>query len=221
MLRLESICKSYTDGDETISILEQVSLTVETGEKIAIIGPSGSGKSTLLSIMSLLDSPTSGKVYIDGVDTSTLNERELARMRNTKLGIIFQSFELVQFFTAYENIMLPLAIRSVEYKEKVDAVCEEVGLSHRKHNLPSARSGGEQQRVAIARVLVADSDIIFADEPTGNLDALHGKKILDLLLYAVNQKKKTCILITHDMNIAKQMDKIYEIKDKQLILRTL
>ena len=221
MLRLESICKSYTDGDETISILEQVSLTVETGEKIAIIGPSGSGKSTLLSIMSLLDSPTSGKVYIDGVDTSTLNERELARMRNTKLGIIFQSFELVQFFTAYENIMLPLAIRSVEYKEKVDAVCEEVGLSHRKHNLPSALSGGEQQRVAIARVLVADSDIIFADEPTGNLDALHGKKILDLLLYAVNQKKKTCILITHDMNIAKQMDKIYEIKDKQLILRTL
>lgn len=220
MLRLESISKSYMDGEETISILEDVSLSIDTGEKIAIIGPSGSGKSTLLSIMSLLDSPTSGKVFIDGVDTSTLGEAELAHMRNRKLGIIFQSFELVQFFTAYENIMLPLAIRGVEYKTKVDTICEEVGLSHRKHNLPSALSGGEQQRVAIARVLVADSDIIFADEPTGNLDAGHGKKILDLLLNAVSQKKKTCILITHDMNIARQMDKIYEIKDKKVILKT-
>lgn len=220
MLRLESVSKSYKDGEETISILENVSLSIDAGEKIAIIGPSGSGKSTLLSIMSLLDMPTSGKVFIDNIDTRTLGEAELARMRNQKLGIIFQSFELVQFFTAYENIMLPLAIRGEDYKAKVDAMCEEVGLSHRKHNLPSALSGGEQQRVAIARVLVADSDIIFADEPTGNLDAVHGKKILDLLLNAVGQKKKTCILITHDMSIAAQMDKVYEIKDKKLILKT-
>ena len=198
-------------------ILKDISLIINSGEKVAIVGASGSGKSTLLSIISGLDKPSSGKVIIDDTDINTLSEKDLAIFRNKKVGIIFQSFELVQFFTAYENVMLPLAIRNEKDKVLVENIFESIGLSHRKDNMPSTLSGGEQQRTAIARVIASGSEIIFADEPTGNLDATTGKKILDTLLDIVKKENKTFIIITHDMNIASQMDVIYNMVGGKLI----
>jgi len=222
MIEIKNISKSYTNKEEVTTIFSNASLEIKKGQKIAIIGPSGSGKSTLLSIIAGLDKPTTGSVLYDGVDIHTMPEKELSRFRNEKVGIIFQAFELVQFFTAYENVLLPLSIRSgsqsVKNKNRniVDSLFESTNLSHRKNSLPATLSGGEQQRVAIARVLASGCDVIFADEPTGNLDSINGKKILDLLLSFVDKDHKTLVLITHDMNIAKQMDVIYEIKDGQL-----
>ena len=213
MITVNSISKRYIQGKETIEVLKNLSLEIESGQTVAIVGPSGSGKSTLLSIIAGLDTPNEGSVVIDGVDISTLSEKELATFRNQKIGIVFQSFELVQFFTAYENVMLPLSIRDKKNNTVVDALFEDIGLTKRKNNLPSELSGGEQQRVAIARALASGSDIIFADEPTGNLDNVTGKKILDLFLETVKAHKKTFIIITHDMAIAQRMDVIYEIRN--------
>lgn len=218
MITVKHISKTFLDGDNKTVILKDITLSVETGQRIAIIGPSGSGKSTLLSILSGLDKPTTGKVIIDGVDISSLEEKELALFRNKKISIIFQAFELVQFFTAYENVMLPLSIRNEINNNTVDTLFNEINLTHRKHNMPATLSGGEQQRVAIARALASGSEIIFADEPTGNLDAVNGKKVMDLLLSTIQENKKTFIIITHDMNIAKRMDAIYEIQDGMLTL---
>ena len=218
MITVKHISKTFLDGDNKTVILKDITLSVETGQRIAIIGPSGSGKSTLLSILSGLDKPTTGKVIIDGVDISSLEEKELALFRNKKISIIFQAFELVQFFTAYENVMLPLSIRNEVNNNTVDTLFNEINLTHRKHNMPATLSGGEQQRVAIARALASGSEIIFADEPTGNLDAVNGKKVMDLLLSTIQENKKTFIIITHDMNIAKRMDAIYEIRDGMLTL---
>ncbi len=218
MITVKNISKTFLDGDNKTVILKDITLSVETGQRIAIIGPSGSGKSTLLSILSGLDKPTTGKVIIDGVDISSLEEKELALFRNKKISIIFQAFELVQFFTAYENVMLPLSIRNEINNNTVDTLFNEINLTHRKHNMPATLSGGEQQRVAIARALASGSEIIFADEPTGNLDAVNGKKVMDLLLSTIQENKKTFIIITHDMNIAKRMDAIYEIQDGMLTL---
>ncbi len=213
MITLENVVKTFQDGDKDIEILKSVSIQIETGKKVAIIGPSGSGKTTLLSIISGLDKPTSGKVIIDDVDIHTLSEKDMSVFRNKKISIIFQSFELIQFFTAYENAMLPLSIRNAKHTDEVDQVLEKVGLTHRRYNMPSTLSGGEQQRVAIARAILAGSDIIFADEPTGNLDTVNGKKVLDLLLDVVKKTNKTFVIITHDMNIARQMDVVYGIEN--------
>ncbi len=216
MIVVQNLSKTFLDGTEKTTILKDVHLTINSGDRVAIIGPSGSGKSTLLSILSGLDKPTEGQVIIDGVDIASLDEKELATFRNRKISIVFQAFELVQFFTAYENAMLPLAIRGEIDATKVNSLFETMQLSHRKDMLPSKLSGGEQQRVAIARALASGSEIIFADEPTGNLDAANGKRVLDLFLATVEEHKKTFIIITHDMNIARQMDIIYEIRDGAL-----
>ncbi len=213
MIIVKNLSKQFIDGNDTTTIFKDVTFTIETGKRVAIIGPSGSGKSTLISILSGLDKPTTGEVIIDGIDIASLPEQELALFRNRKISIVFQAFELVQFFTAYENVMLPLSIRNEVDKVTVDNLFKEINLVHRKDSMPSTLSGGEQQRVAIARALASGSEIIFADEPTGNLDAVNGKKILDLFLTTIKEHKKTFIIITHDMNIAKQMDEIYEIKN--------
>ena len=217
MIKIENIVKTFHDGDKDIEILKDISIEIKSGERVAIVGASGSGKSTLLSIISGLDKPTSGKVIIDDTDINTLSEKELSLFRNKKVSIVFQSFELVQFFTAYENVMLPLAIRDEKDKLVVDELFESMNLSHRKDNMPSTLSGGEQQRTAIARAIASGSEIIFADEPTGNLDATTGKKILSLLLDTVKKTNKTFIIITHDMSIANQMDVIYNMIDGKLV----
>jgi putative ABC transport system ATP-binding protein len=216
MITVKNISKTFVDGKEESTILRDLDLVIETGQRVAIIGPSGSGKSTLLSILSGLDRPTTGEVLIDGVDIASLSEKGLSDFRNRKISIVFQAFELVQFFTAYENVMLPLSIRNEPDPGKVDGLFDEMHLAHRKHNMPATLSGGEQQRVAIARALASGSEIIFADEPTGNLDAENGKRILDLFLATVKERGKTLIIITHDMGIARQMDVVYEIRDKKL-----
>jgi putative ABC transport system ATP-binding protein len=216
MITVNAISKRYIQGKETISVLNKLSLEIPSGQTVAIVGPSGSGKSTLLSIIAGLDTPNEGTVSIDGVDIHTLSEGELANFRNKKISIVFQSFELIQFFTAYENVMLPLSIRNKQNTSRVDELFRDVALTHRKNNLPSELSGGEQQRVAIARALASGSDIIFADEPTGNLDNPTGKSIFDLFLKTVREYKKTFIIITHDMTIAQQMDVIYEITNGTL-----
>ncbi len=220
MISIQSISKSYKQGKETINVLQDVSLEVKSGQKIAIVGPSGSGKSTLLSIMAGLDTPDTGKVIIDGVDISTLSEKDLAVFRNKKISIVFQSFELISFFTAYENSMLPLSIRGDVDTHFMDELFTTIGISHRKKNLPSELSGGEQQRVAIARALASRADVIFADEPTGNLDIKNGQKILELFLESVKTHNKTFIIITHDMKVAEMMDVIYELRDGGVYKRT-
>jgi putative ABC transport system ATP-binding protein len=216
MIELDSIRKSYKQGKEKINVLNDISLTVDEGTTVAIVGPSGSGKSTLLSIMAGLDVPDAGTVRIDGVDVSTLQEKELAHFRNKKMSIVFQSFELISFFTAYENSELALLIRNEASYAKVKKMMENLGIDHRMHNLPSELSGGEQQRVAIARALLSGSKIIFADEPTGNLDVKTGKKILQLFLDTAKHDNKTLIIITHDQEIAHQMDIVYELQDGKL-----
>jgi putative ABC transport system ATP-binding protein len=166
--------------------------------------------------MAGLDVPDAGTVRIDGVDVSTLQEKELAHFRNKKMSIVFQSFELISFFTAYENSELALLIRNEASYAKVKKMMENLGIDHRMHNLPSELSGGEQQRVAIARALLSGSKIIFADEPTGNLDVKTGKKILQLFLDTAKHDNKTLIIITHDQEIAHQMDIVYELQDGKL-----
>jgi putative ABC transport system ATP-binding protein len=216
MIILSGVTKTFKDGRDDVTVLDNVSLTVGSGQCVAIVGASGSGKSTLLSLLAGLDVPTSGTVTIDGVDVSSMNEADRAQFRNKKVSVVFQAFELVQFFTAFENVMLPRAIRGDRDPARVRELLADVGLSHRHESLPAQLSGGEQQRVAIARALASESDVIFADEPTGNLDAGTGKKVLDLLLESVRAHKKTFVIITHDMHIARQMDVVYEIRDKGL-----
>ncbi|MBP6888873.1 MAG: ABC transporter ATP-binding protein [Candidatus Pacebacteria bacterium] len=218
ILEVKNISKSYTQGKEIITVLKDVSLSVEKGQKVAIVGPSGSGKSTLLSIMAGLDNGDKGDVIIDGQKIATMSEVDLSTLRNRKISIIFQSFELVGFFNALENITLPLAIRGDKDADKKGrALLKSMNLEGRSKNLPSELSGGEQQRVAIGRALASGSDIIFADEPTGNLDSRNGHVILDLFLNAAKEHEKTLIIITHDMSIARRMDKVYEIKDNTLV----
>jgi putative ABC transport system ATP-binding protein len=212
MIILENIEKTFHDGDKNLEILKNVSIQIETGKKVAIIGPSGSGKTTLLSIISGLDKPTSGRVIIDDVDIHTLSENDMSVFRNKKISIIFQSFELIQFFTAYENAMLPLSIRNSKNTKEVDDVLEKVGLTHRKHNMPSTLSGGEQQRVAIARAILAGSDIIFADEPTGNLDTKTSIEIMGLL-HEIHSQGNTIIIVTHEEDIALHAHRIIRLRD--------
>jgi putative ABC transport system ATP-binding protein len=221
ILEVKNISKSYKQGDEKIVILKDVSLSVSKGETVAIVGPSGSGKSTLLSIMAGLDAPDKGDVFVDGENIAKMSEKELSILRNKKISIIFQSFELVGFFNALENITLPLTIRGdKDITKSGNELLESMNLKGRSKNLPSELSGGEQQRVAIGRALASGSEIIFADEPTGNLDSRNGNAVLDLFLSAVKEHKKTLIIITHDMSIAKRMDKVYEIQDATLHDRT-
>jgi putative ABC transport system ATP-binding protein len=221
ILEVKNVSKSYTQGKESIVVLKDVSFSVEKGQTVAIVGPSGSGKSTLLSIMAGLDTPDAGDVLIDGEKIANMTEEELSLLRNKKISIIFQSFELVGFFNALENITLPLTIRGDKEAEKKGRdLLESMNLKGRSKNLPSELSGGEQQRVAIGRALASGSEVIFADEPTGNLDSKNGNAVLDLFLRAVKEQGKTLIIITHDMTIAKRMDKVYEIKDATVTDKT-
>jgi putative ABC transport system ATP-binding protein len=199
--------------------LRGVNFSVERGEFVAIVGPSGSGKSTLLQILGLLDAPTRGTYLFEGKDTAVFTDEELAALRNHKIGFIFQSFNLLPRTSVLENVKLPLAYSDISTKlwdEKALAQIAAVGLSHRMYHEPAELSGGERQRVAIARALITDPDIIFADEPTGNLDSVSGRAVMDIIT-TLHQAGKTIILITHDRLIAKRAQRAVLFQDGQIV----
>jgi putative ABC transport system ATP-binding protein len=200
--------KSVITQEGTLTVLKGINLDVKQGESVAILGPSGSGKSTLLGLLAALDTPTSGEIWLDGVALSPLNEEQKAALRKQKVSFIFQSFMLVDTLTALENVMLPAELAGVSNaKEKAQAMLVRVGLSHRLTHLPKQLSGGEQQRVAIARAFICEPTVLFADEPTGNLDSVNGHKIADMLFELNQESHTTLVLVTHDLLLAKRCER--------------
>ena len=219
IVRLEGVTKVYRMGKVEVQALRGVNLSVKRGEFIAILGPSGSGKSTLLNMIGCLDKPTSGKVFINGKDTSRLNENELAALRREKIGFVFQQFNLIHTLNALENVALPMlfaGIRRAERMKRARELLEKVGLSHRINHKPMELSGGEQQRVAIARALANNPEIIVADEPTGNVDTDAGNAIMEIF-EQLNEERRTIILVTHDFDIAAHAHRKLRMKDGTLL----
>ncbi len=217
LLSVQNVAKWFMTPNGELSILKGVNFSVQAGEKVAIIGPSGSGKSTLLSLIGLLDRPSDGKIFINGVDTGGLSEAAQASFRNEKIGFIFQSFELISPFTVAENIAAPIDIAGKRVSaEELSTLTESLGLMARARALPQTLSGGEKQRVAIGRALALKPALILADEPTGSLDRATGERVLSLLLEAVTSVGTTLIIITHDESIAGRMDRVFEVRDKTL-----
>ena len=215
---IEDIVKQYRMGGETVRALDGVSLTVRRGEFLCIVGPSGSGKSTLMNVLGCLDSPTSGKYWLEGEEVSRLKENRLADIRNRKIGFIFQGFNLLSKLTALENVELPLIYRGVPGKKRREmalAALEKVGLADRKSHRPAELSGGQQQRVAIARALAGNPPILLADEPTGALDTKTGQEVM-ALIKELNRAGHTVILITHDPSVAAQASRVIRIQDGQI-----
>ena len=205
-------------GAEPLTILHPLTLEIERGEFIAVVGPSGSGKSTLLGLIAGLDAPTSGSVYIDGVNITALNEDDLARLRGEKIGFVFQFFHLIPSLTAYENIAVPMEIAEAQdVGSRTERLLEEVGLTGRAHHYPSQLSGGEQQRVALARALANDPPIVLADEPTGNLDSRNGRHIMELLQSIHRARGTTVVLVTHDAELAAMADSRLVLRDGRVI----
>jgi putative ABC transport system ATP-binding protein len=214
LIQLEGVTKTYDSGENAVQALRGVDVKINRGEFLAIIGPSGSGKSTLMHILGCLDSPSEGRYWLDGEDVATMSGKQLARIRNQKLGFVFQFFNLLPMLTAEENVLLPLSIAG----EKPDAaffedLIQRVGLADRRKHRPSELSGGQQQRVAIARALVARPTVVFADEPTGNLDSSTGQEILELLRSATEQYGQTTVMVTHDAAAAAIADRILFLAD--------
>ena len=207
MITLTNLEKIYRTKEVETVALENVNLTVDKGEFLSIMGPSGCGKSTLLNIIGLLDAPTSGTVEIDGVNTMNMDDKELAKFRNEKLGFVFQSFHLINSLNVLDNVELPLLYRNVGAKERRAAaisVLEKVGLSHRMRHFPTQLSGGQCQRGAIARAIIGNPDIILADEPTGNLDSKMGAEVMELLHKLNKEDGRTIVMVTHNEEQAKQ-----------------
>lgn len=202
-LEVKALRKSFRQGETEITVIHDLALRVERGETLAILGKSGSGKSTLLSLLSGLDSPDAGEVRLEGVDIAHLPEESLLKVRNEKIGIVFQQFHLFPELTALENAAIPLELRGdPEAANKARAALESVGLGHRLGHTPDRLSGGEKQRVAIARAFVSEPALLLADEPSGNLDAKTGEEVMDLLFQRVRERGMTLILVTHDEALA-------------------
>lgn len=219
LIELEHITKSYPLGDSELQILKGVNLQIEKGDFVAIMGPSGSGKSTLMNILGCLDKPTSGTYKLEGINVEGLSSDELAAIRNQKIGFVFQGFNLLSRTTALENVELPMVyanIGQLERRQKAEAALEKVGLKERMHHQPNQLSGGQQQRVAIARAIVNEAPIIFADEPTGNLDTKMSVEIMALFEKLNDELGRTIILVTHEEDIAKYAKRIIKIVDGEI-----
>jgi putative ABC transport system ATP-binding protein len=219
IIRLEDVNKTYGIEDTLVKALDEVSLTISEGEYCAIMGPSGSGKSSAMNIIGCLDQPTSGHYYLDNLDVSTVPDGELAKIRNRKLGFIFQQFHLLPQLTALDNVMLPMiygGLAQSERKERAVVALEKVGLSNRMANRPNQLSGGQQQRVAIARAIVGEPRVLLADEPTGALDSRTTQEVMDIFT-GLNESGITIVMVTHEPDVAKQTRRIVWFKDGQVI----
>ena len=217
LYKLDNINLNYHVNGSDIKVLKNINFVINKNERVAIIGESGSGKTSLLMLMSGLENPTTGSLFFDNEDFSKISEKKKTQTRKKKIGLIFQQFYLIPNYTALENVMFPMQINQIhDEKKKANSILSDVGLAHRKNNLPSELSGGEQQRVAIARAISFNPEIILADEPTGNLDRKNTELVSDLLLNYSYKKKISLILVTHNMNLAKKCDRVIKLFDGRI-----
>ena len=220
IVKLENVWKVYRMGEVEVNALRDISLAINQKDFVAITGASGSGKSTMMNLVGCLDLPTKGNIYLDGKDISKLDESELAQIRGRKIGFIFQQFHLIHTLSAVENVMLPLEFQDIPTdvaRQKSADILSKVGLGDRADHLPSQLSGGQQQRVAIARSLANNPDVILADEPTGNLDSVTGANVLTMLKDLWKSEGKTIIMVTHDLKLAGEANRMIQLKDGQII----
>jgi putative ABC transport system ATP-binding protein len=217
ILRCESLARSYVSGGREITVLRDTTFDLEPGAFLAITGPSGSGKSTLLGLLAGLDRPTRGRVVLDGRDLAALSEDERARVRAEAVGFVFQSFHLIPTLTARENIQVPLELRGEDGRARAEELLERVGLGDRGHHYPAQLSGGEQQRVAVARAFAHRPKILFADEPTGNLDAANGQNVIALLGELNRELGTTLVLVTHDPDLARLARRVIRLRDGAVV----
>ena len=219
MIQLENLCRHFEVGNQLVRALDEVTLGINKKEYVSIMGVSGSGKSTLLNIFGLLDTPTSGDYVLSGINTSKMNDDEMAHIRSTKIGFVFQSFHLIPRLTAAENIEMPMVLSGLnpkERKERVDNALARVSLTDRADHKPEQLSGGQRQRVAIARSIVMEPDVLLADEPTGNLDSASSKEIIKLI-EELNKGGLTLIVVTHDVEMGSRSDRLIELLDGKII----
>lgn len=220
LIEIKNIIKTYETGDTSFRALDDVSLSINSGEFVAIMGASGSGKSTFMNMLGCLDKPTSGSYFLDGVDVMNLNSNELSNIRNLKLGFVFQGFNLISRTSALENVEMPMIYKGIEHQERISRAKEAlkiVGLEDRENHFPNQMSGGQQQRVAIARAIVNDAPIILADEPTGNLDTKTSVEVMEFFVKLNEIGKKTIILVTHELDIAAYAKRVVRFKDGKII----
>jgi putative ABC transport system ATP-binding protein len=217
ILRSQSLTRTYVSGGREITVLRDITFDLETGGFLAITGPSGSGKSTLLGLLAGLDRPTSGRVVLDGHDLSSMTEDERARVRAAKVGFVFQSFHLLPTLTARENVQVPLELRGEDGRRRAAELLRRVGLDDRGHHYPAQLSGGEQQRVAVARAFAHRPLILFADEPTGNLDAANGANVVALLGELNRELGTTLVLVTHDPDLASRAHRVIRLRDGAVV----
>ena len=221
IIECKNLTKEYLSGENVVKAIDDVTVSFEQGEFCAITGPSGSGKSTFLHVLSSLDNPTNGNVYYGGKSLSSYNDNQLSILRRRRFGFVFQAYNLVQELTGYENILLPVMLDGKKPDEEyLNKVIDMLGIRDRLEHLPSALSGGQQQRIAIARALANRPAILFADEPTGNLDGKSGREVLSLLKYVSKQLGVTLILVTHDLHVAEQAERILTIEDGKIVKDT-
>jgi putative ABC transport system ATP-binding protein len=221
MLSAEGLTKQYRTGDHTLTVLAEVSFAIDQGGFLAIVGPSGSGKTTLLGLLAGLDTPSRGRVLLDGVDMTAMSEDERAQLRGAKVGFIFQTFQLIPTLTAAENVQVPLELRGESgARARAKDLLTRVGLADRMEHFPTQLSGGEQQRVAIARAFANSPRILFADEPTGNLDSDTGAKIVELIESLNRESGTTIVLVTHDLSLAQRAGRIVRLKDGHVVSDT-
>jgi putative ABC transport system ATP-binding protein len=220
MLRCDALTKTYRSGGRELTVLNDISFVVDPGGFVAVVGPSGSGKTTLLGLLAGLDRPTSGTVHLDGADLTALDGDALARLRGGKIGFVFQSFQLIPTLTARENVQVPLELRGESAAERATELLQRVGLADRADHYPAQLSGGEQQRVALARAFSTRPKVLFADEPTGNLDARTGAGIIDLMTELNRDLGTTLVLVTHDLDLASRARRTIRLADGRIVADT-